>query len=97
MIIQTEPIDMGDLENPDSVNIEEKITIDINLREQEISASGYLNIIDTNYSKQEILVFDDNQSQTKGDVYYTPIYKEKISYDAWKQQINKTFEELGNE
>lgn len=96
MIIQTEPLDMGDLENPDKINIEEKLTIDINMKETEISASGYLNIIDTNYSKQEIFVFDDNNSQTKGDVYYTPIYKEKINYEEWKRRINKTFEELGN-
>lgn len=80
--------------NPDKDNIKNKKDINIGLALPDVSASGYLPRVQTNYNGQEIIIFDDDDSNTIGDVYYTPLYKEKISYNQWKVKINKSFEEL---
>lgn len=82
--------------NPDSASIANKETIDISLSLFEVSASGYNESIKTNYTQTELTVvtprFDGEI--VSGNIYYTPIYTEKLNYEVWKSTINKNFEEL---
>jgi hypothetical protein len=80
--------------NPDSASIETKSLIDISLTISDVSASNNQDKIMLNYELTEITVIDDNLSETKGDIYFTPLYTEKIDYEVWKTTINKSFQEL---
>lgn len=93
-------IDQSLIVNPDSISISSKNTIDISVSMSDISASlfsGSLSIsqIKTNATNQKlVLVVGDTESPI-GSVYYTPMYTEKINYEAWKIRSDKTFKELG--
>lgn len=81
-------------DNPDKPSINKKRTIQIPMSLSDISASGYLPRVQTSYGGNEIVIYDDDDASTIGDVYYTPLYTEKINYNEWKIRINKSFEEL---
>lgn len=97
MIPYTEVLAPTPANNPDKLDIQNKKTINVLLNLADVSASGFLPRLQTTYDGQEIVVYDDDATETVGDIYYTPFYKEKISYNEWKTTINKSFEELGNE
>ncbi len=82
------------ISNPDRPAIRRKQPIDISLTVFDISASNYENSVALNFNQTEIVVFDDDDVTTKGDIYFTPIYTEKINYNVWKTTINKSFQEL---
>jgi hypothetical protein len=83
----------GSIINPDKSAIENKTTIDISITVSDISASYYDNQVYLNYQKNETKIYvDETENVVK---YYTPIYTEKLSYEAWKKYINKSFQELG--
>jgi hypothetical protein len=84
-------------QNPDSSSIVNKETIDISLSLFDVSASGYSSSVTTNYTVtgQTVLLPRDNGGEvSSGNVYYTPLYKEKINYEVWKSRVNKNFKEL---
>lgn len=94
------PVDLSNQISPDHTAIVGKLPIDISLSVSDISASlatGSLPIssIKTGFTQQRIVLVDDNVPTTSGDVYYVPVYIEKISYTEWKSRVNKTFVELG--
>jgi hypothetical protein len=80
--------------NPDFESISQKEEIDISLSLLDVSASGQLSNIQTNYSvtSTTITLPDPNTPTTSS--YYTPIYKEKLNYNVWLSRVNKNFEEL---
>jgi hypothetical protein len=82
------------ISNPDARVISQKKLVDISLNLFDVSASNSQNKIMLNFGQTEIIVFDDNLNQTKGDIYFTPLYTEKINYEVWKTTINKSFQEL---
>ena len=84
----------GSIKNADVEASQKKSIIDITLNEFDISASNQENSVQLNFAKSEIVVFDDDVAETKGDIYFTPIYSEKIDYLTWKSKINKSFQEL---
>lgn len=84
-------------QNPDSRSIADKNIIVMPLSTFDISASGYFNeSIKTSYSNttQLLTLPVYNTSSLSGYVYYTPLYKEKLNYEVWKQRVNKNFQEL---
>jgi hypothetical protein len=81
------------ISNPDTSAIQQKQMIDITLNPFDITASGYSEKIKLNYSNSEIVLISDEASE-KFDIYFTPIYTETLSYQQWKTQINKSFQEL---
>lgn len=83
----------GSVTNPDKMAIEKKSLIDISVSTFDISASNYTNTLKLNYNNSEIVLLDDEEVE-EFDVYYTPLYTEKINYNVWKTSINKTFQEL---
>lgn len=82
------------VENPDSASIVTKDEVNINISMFDISASGYLNKLHTNYSQNELVVTIPEREYTNSSSYYTPIYTEKLNYDVWLTKINKNFQEL---
>lgn len=80
--------------NPDKASIQRKKIIDISLNSTDVSASNAYDDILLNYTQTEITIINDKQNGTKGDVYYTPLYTEKINYSVWKRTIDKSFKEL---
>lgn len=81
--------------NPDKATIRQKSRIDISVNEFDVSASGYLESVKLNYDKKEIVVMDSlNPNIVTGSLYYTPLYTEKINYNVWKTEVNKSFQEL---
>jgi len=86
----------GSIVNPDIIPIQQKTMIDITLNLSDISASNYVNQIKLTYDNSEIILVDDDESDTH-DTYFTPIYNEQIDYETWKRTINKSFQELGIE
>ncbi len=83
-----------DISNPESESISRKDQIDISLSTFEISASGYLGAIKTDYANVSQIVVIPDETIITGSLYYTPIYKEKLDYQTWLSRINKNFEEL---
>lgn len=81
------------IRNADSQSIVSNSTIDISLTQFDISASSYTASITLNFDKNEI-VLDNEVGSSRGDIYFTPLYTEKISYETWKNTINKSFTEL---
>jgi hypothetical protein len=81
--------------NPDLVPIQQRSRIDINISEFDLSASGYSEAVKLNYEKKEIVIVDSlDPNLVTGSLYYTPLYTEKIDYNVWKTEINKSFQEL---
>lgn len=87
----------GTTQNPDAEAIATKKVIDISITSTDISASNYTGSrsIGLNYSNTEIQVYVSSSASANA-TYYVPVYAEKINYNAWKQTINKSFQELGN-
>lgn len=95
-------IDISDRENPDLTHIQDKRTVDISVSQVDIDAGlsdGDISPeqVRLNYTGQGIVILDDKQDETSGDIYYTSVYAEKLNYPVWKQRVNKQFVELGNE
>lgn len=91
--------------NPDEFAIQNKSTISISVSQTDISASlsgsSLLSEVKLSNSLQRLVLTSaapsatDVTQVTGGEgIYYTPVYSERISYDQWKLQINKTFQEL---
>jgi hypothetical protein len=82
--------------NPDSISISNKDTVDISFTTTDVSASYYSSSIQPNYAASGVSVVIPRQNSTveRGNIYYTPIYTEKLSYQEWKSRINKNFLEL---
>jgi hypothetical protein len=83
----------GSIVNPDATSIRQKSMIDITINPYDIVASEYSDEIKLNYNQTEIVLLDDDTSETH-DTYFTPLYNEKINYEVWKRTINKSFQEL---
>lgn len=83
-----------DISNPDSASISIKGEIDISVSMFDISASGRLGNLNTNYTESELAVYLPEADFLTSSSYYTPIYKEELSYEVWLTSINKNFEEL---
>jgi hypothetical protein len=83
----------GSISNPDKPAIQRKTLIDITLNPFDISASNYSDQIKLNYNQSEIVILNGEESGNHA-VYFTPLYTEKINYQQWKRQINKSFQEL---
>lgn len=82
-----------DYENPDKLAIEEKDIINIGFFEDDVSASRQDSVVNSNYTYTGQVVKPQNQTST-GSVYYTPVYRERLNYRVWLQQVDKNFEEL---
>lgn len=80
--------------NPYSQSISKKEQIDISFSEFDVSASGNLGKIRTNYTSTAQVVTIPEQTFLNSSSYYTPIYKENLNYNVWLTRINKNFEEL---
>lgn len=80
--------------NPDSASIVNKEYIDISVSLSDISASGYSESVKTNYSATTVILTVPLEENLPNNMYYTPIYKEKIDYGTWLTRINKNFQEL---
>lgn len=87
-------ISLLNIVNPDSASISSKDTIDISVSMFDVSASGHYADLQTNYSMTELVVTIPEVDYLNSSSYYTPIYKEELSYDVWLTRINKNFEEL---
>ena len=83
-----------DIPNPDSSSISIKGEIDISVSMFDISASGHLGKLNTNYTESELAVYIPETDFLTSSSYYTPIYTEELSYEVWLSKINKNFEEL---
>lgn len=82
------------VENPDSASMVTKDEVNINISMFDISASGYFNKLNTNYSQNELILTIPEREYINSSSYYTPIYTEKLNYDVWLTKINKNFQEL---
>ena len=88
--------------NPDKESISSKSTINIGLSLQDISSSVVptsgiaLEEFKPNYTSTAltIVIPRGDALPTSGQLYYTPVYTEKLSYDVWRMTIDKTFAEL---
>lgn len=83
----------GSISNPDKTAIQQKTLIDITLNPFDISASNYSSKMKLNYNQSEIVILNDDLSDNYA-VYFTPLYTEQLSYQQWRRQINKSFQEL---
>lgn len=81
-------------DNPDKESIEAKDVIDISLNDFDLSALDYKDDILTNYSRTVSELYIDAGETRAGRLYCTPVYKERMSYQIWKNRINKNFLEL---
>jgi hypothetical protein len=88
--------------NPDKESINTKSTVNIGFSVQDVSSSAVptsgidLYEFKPNYAFTGLTVVvprGDTLPMT-GQLYYTPVYSEKLSYDVWKVSIDKTFLEL---
>lgn len=82
--------------NPDSADIISKNTVDISLTSTDVSASYYSSSIQQNYAGSGLSVVTPrpNSSIERGNIYFTPLYTEKLDYQEWKSRVNKNFLEL---
>lgn len=99
MIINRDPVNLPlTIINPDTAPIQQRSRIDISLSNFDISASSYIEAVKLNYNETEVVVMDslDPDSVVTGSLYYTPLYTEKINYNQWVTEINKSFRELEN-
>ncbi len=93
MILSTNIILSGSVQNPDSIAIRNKDTIDISLTEFDVSASNMP--VKGNYITNIITIHPTvTGSLDVAELYFTPIYAEKINYEQWKVNVNKRFSEL---
>lgn len=92
-------IDQRLIKNPDADDIIAKRAIDINYVTGDLTSStySYTSRVQTDYQDQRVVIYNTSGSANEpGYVYYTPLYNERLSYEKWKVQINKSFKELGN-
>lgn len=82
------------IENPDTDSITNKTPLNINYNTLEVSASGYSGSV--KFNGNDITILNDVEPVVNSNMYYTPLFKENLSYDVWKTTINKTFNQLGN-
>jgi hypothetical protein len=82
--------------NPDSASISKRETIDISFSLSDVSASLLSASIKTNYNStgNTIVVPRYETPVPQGQVYYAPMYTEKLNYEQWLKTVNKTFVEL---
>lgn len=82
--------------NPDSASIANKETINISFSTTDISASNKQHSILPSYlqDSQTVVIPNSPDENIQGYLYYTPIYREKLSYKQYIATVNKTFEEL---
>lgn len=80
--------------NPDSSSISNKAEVNITVSAFDISASGYFDKINTNYSETEIEVYIPTLDYFNSSSYYVPIYNEELDYQVWLSKINRNFQEL---
>lgn len=82
--------------NPDSGSISAREIIPFTVDSADIayiSASASVKLSNTN-TFQVITQTVTDEPIMFGSTYYTPIYKEKISYEQWLTTVNKNFREL---
>lgn len=83
----------GSIQNPDSSTIRNKRIVDISLSDFDVSASQAK--VSANLVTNIITVHPTvTGSSDIAELYFTPIYKEKINYNEWKTTVNKQFTEL---
>lgn len=83
----------GSIQNPDINSIRNRRTIDISLSEADVSASTAP--VKANFVTNIITVHPTvTGSSDIAELYFTPMYTEKINYNEWKSNINKAFAEL---
>lgn len=82
--------------NPDNISIASKDTVDVSFTFTDVSSSYYSSSIQPNYAASGVSVVIPRQNAPveRGNIYYTPVYTEKLSYQEWKSRINKNFLEL---
>lgn len=83
-----------DITNPDTEAISTKTDIDISYNPAEVSATGYSASV--NFNGNDISILNTTSEVTNSNLYYVPIFIEKLNYTTWKNTINKTFEQLSN-
>lgn len=82
------------INNPDTEKIETKSELDISYNLPEVSASGYSSSV--RFNGNDISIQNDIIIPSGSNRYYTPIFRENLSYDVWKTTVNKTFNQLSN-
>lgn len=93
MIPATNIILSASIQNPDTNAIRNKRTIDISLSEFDVSSSNAK--VSANFVTNIITIHPTvSGSSDVAELYFTPVYAEKISYNEWKSTVNKTFSEL---
>ena len=82
--------------NPDSVSIVNNDTVDVSFTLTDVSSSYYSSSIQPNYAASgvSVVIPRQNSSVERGNIYFTPVYTEKLSYEEWKTRVNKNFLEL---
>jgi hypothetical protein len=83
-----------DSPNPDSGSIVNKEQIDISISLFDITTGSLSGSIITNYTATSQIISLPLGEEVPSNMYYTPIYEEKLSYSEWLVRINKNFEEL---
>lgn len=93
MIKTTNIIVTASIKNPDIDSITKKNTIDISVSEQDVLLSELP--VQVNYSNGTIYVHETvSDSNDIAELYFTPLYSEKIKYSEWVKTVDKTFREL---
>lgn len=83
----------GSTQNPDTNSISNRKIIDISLSEFDASASQAK--IKANFATSTITIHPTvSGSSDIAELYFTPMYAEKINYAEWKNVVNKSFSEL---
>lgn len=93
MIRTTNTIVTASVSNPDKDAITKKNIIDISVSEQDVLLSDLP--VQVNYTDGTIYVHETiSGSSEVAELYFTPLYKEKLKYSEWVKAIDKTFVEL---
>lgn len=89
------------IQNPDKVAIESKKVIDLALTDEDVTASLSSSApvpnppIKVEFVSNYITVHPTvSGSADRAELYFTPIYAEKLNYTQWKSVVNKNFTEL---
>ena len=83
-----------DVDNPDTEAVESKSELNISYNSLEVSASGYSSSVQ--FNGNDINILNDITIPSGSNRYYTPLFKENLSYTVWKTTVNKTFSQLSN-
>lgn len=93
MIKSTNIIVTASIQNPDKGALFKKEIVDLGLSEEDVKLAEIS--VKANYVSNFIVVHPTVTGSTDvAELYFTPLYKETINYDEWKQVINKKFLEL---